>query len=211
MRKTGARSADHAQKAMDLQTLDTWLEHLKPAPKVDGVSMLDGYLAAIIVGPCSIPPNEWFFELLGDRGNIATAQGRRLAAIMAIAERFNTIGEVLATAPSKYAPIFQRTDDGEVFAGPWCLGFTAGMKLRWDAWEKLVNSKCIEFGLLLPILLYCADELALPLGPAPQGIDMKSYLRTAYHDIPIVIPSIRDYWMPNRVAETRQPAVKPRS
>jgi len=196
---------------MDLQTLDTWLEHLKPAPKVDGVSMLDGYLAAIVVGPCSIPPNEWFFDLLGARGNIATAQGKRLAAIMAIAERFNAIGEIFSTAPSKYAPIFHRTDDGEVFAGPWCLGFTAGMKLRWDAWGKLVDSKCIEFGLLLPIMLYCADQLAAPLGPAPQGLDMQSYLRTAYHDIPLVVPAIRDYWMPNRVAERRQTAVKPRS
>ena len=29
---------------MDFEALDAWLERLKPAPKVDGTSMLDGYL-----------------------------------------------------------------------------------------------------------------------------------------------------------------------
>ena len=54
----------------DLEALDAWLEKLKPAAKVDGVSMLDGYLAAIIIGPRSISPDERFFDLLGARGNI---------------------------------------------------------------------------------------------------------------------------------------------
>ncbi len=111
--------------------------------------MLDGYLAAIIVGPCSIPPDEWFFDLLGAKGNIGTAQGKTLKAIMAIVERFNATGEILSTAPTKYAPIFQRADDGTVFAGPWCLGFTTAMKLRWKAWEPLLTAKSIEFGLLV--------------------------------------------------------------
>ena len=202
MRQPGARSARHGRRVMNLESLDLWLEQLEPAPKVDGVSMLDGYLAAIVIGPCSIPPDEWFFDLLGAEGSIATAQGNRLAAIMAIVERFNAIGEVLSTAPSKYAPIFRRTNDGEVFAGPWCMGFAAAMKLRWNAWASLYDTNSIECGLLLPIMLHCADELALPVGIPGQNLDTKSYLQTAYHDIPITVPAIRDYWMPQRVAET---------
>ena len=202
MRQPGARSARHGRQVMDLESLDLWLEQLEPAPKVDGVSMLDGYIAAIVVGPCSIPQDEWFFDLLGAKGSIATAQGKRLSAIMAIVERFNAIGEVLSLAPSKYAPIFRRTDDGEVFAGPWCMGFATAMRLRWNAWASLYDAKSIECGLLLPIMLYCADELALPVGTPGQNLGTKSYLRTAYHDIPITVPAIRDYWMPQRVAET---------
>jgi uncharacterized protein len=97
---------------MDLETLGARLEKLKSPAKVDGVSMLDGYLAAIIVGPHSIPPDEWFVDLLDGKGPIATAYGKTLSAIMAIAARHNAIGDILATAPAKYAPIFQRTDDG---------------------------------------------------------------------------------------------------
>ncbi len=202
MRQRQARASRSAAGTMDLEVLDAWLERLKPAAKVDGVSMLDGYLAAIVASPCSIPPNEWFFDLLGPKGNIASAQGKQLDAIMAIAARFNAIGEILSTAPGEYAPIFQRADDGTVFAGPWCMGFAAAMKLRWDAWAPLRDSKGIECGLLLPIMFYCADELAVPAGPPRQAIDTKSYLKTAYHDIPIVVPAIRDFWMPNRLAET---------
>jgi len=203
MRRQRANAAPADPQAMELESLDAWLEQLKPAPKVDGVSMLDGYLAAIVIGPCSIPPHEWFFDLLGEKGNIATAQGKRLAAIMAIAARFNAIGEVLSTAPSKYAPIFQRTDDGVVFAGPWALGFTTAMKLRWQAWAPLLDVKRVEYGLLLPIMLYSADQLAFQFDKFPQTMDAKSYLKTAYHDIPIAVPTIRDFWMPNRLAETK--------
>jgi uncharacterized protein len=188
---------------MDLETLDAWLEKLKSPAKVDGVSMLDGYLAAIIVGPRSIPPDEWFVDLLGGKGHIATAHGKTLSAIMAIAARHNAIGDILATAPAKYAPIFQRTDDGTVFAGPWCMGFLTAMRLRWDAWKELRNLDRIEHGLLLPILLHCTNEFGLPmLGPPRQGPETDEFLRTAYHDIPLVIPEIRAFYMAERYAQS---------
>jgi hypothetical protein len=93
-------------------------------------------------------------------------------------------------APLTYAPISQRTDHGEVFAGPWCLGFTAGTKLRWDAWMPMSSAKGIECGLLLPIMIYCADELELPTDPLRHGLDTKSYLQGAYHDIPLAVSAI---------------------
>jgi uncharacterized protein len=49
---------------MTLDQLDNWLRTLEPPSRVDGMSMLDGYLTAIIIGPCSIPPDEWFVDLL---------------------------------------------------------------------------------------------------------------------------------------------------
>ena len=96
---------------MDLEQLDVWLRTLKPAARVDGASMLDGYLTAIVIGPCSIPPDEWFVDLLGDRGHIATAAGKTLAAMAAIVARFNVVSDGLATAPKRHAPIFEKTDD----------------------------------------------------------------------------------------------------
>jgi uncharacterized protein len=198
MKEARARTSQ-ADREMDLEALDAWLE--KQNRIIDGASMLDGYLAAIVVGPTSIPPDEWFFDLLGPKGNIATAHGKTLQAIMAIAARHNAISETLSAAPQKYAPIFQRTDAGVVFAGPWCLGFAHAMKLRWTAWAKLREARGIECGLMLPIMLYCADQIGAPMDPEPNGINTKDYLKTAYHDIPLVIPTIREYWMPQRAAE----------
>ena len=38
------------------------------------------------------------------------------------------------------------------------------------------------------------------LGPARPGPGGKEFLRNAYHDIPVMVPAIREYWMPQHVA-----------
>lgn len=185
---------------MSLEQLDAWLHRLEPTPQVDGASMLDGYLTAIVIGPCSIPPDEWFVQLLGERGRIATATGAVLAAIMAIVARFNAISEGLSLAPNKHAPLFEKTDDGLALPHPWCMGFLSAIRLRFDEWRPLLDLSRIDHGLLLPILLCCTDPLGRPmLGPPRKGPETEQFIRTAYQDIPLVIPAIRDFWMPQRL------------
>jgi uncharacterized protein len=192
---------------MSLDQLDDWLDTLKPRARVDGASMMDGYLTAIVVGPGSIPPHEWFVDLLGERGRIATAAGKTLTAITAIVARFNAISEGLSTAPAKHAPIFEKTDDGMALPQPWCMGFLSAMRLRFDAWRPLLDLGHTDHGLLLPILLYCTDPLGRPmLGPPREGPETEEFLCTAYHDIPLVIPAIRDYWTPQRVRQAGRQA-----
>lgn len=73
------------------------------------------------------------------------------------------------------------------------------MKLRDDAWQPLHDLGRIEHGLLLPILLHCTDSAGRPLlGPVRPGPEGAEFLRTAYHDIPLVVPAIREFWMPQR-------------
>jgi hypothetical protein len=50
-------------------------------------------------------------------------------------------------------------------------------------------------------MLYCAEAFALPVGPPGHALETKSYLQSAYHDIPIAVAAIRDFWMPKRLAE----------
>ena len=192
---------------MTLEQLDAWLRRLAPTPRVDSASMLDGYLTAIVVGPCSIPPDEWFVDLLGERGRIATAAGAVLAAITAIVARFNAIGEGLSIAPKQHAPLFEKTDEGLVLPHPWCMGFLSAMRLRFDEWRPLLDLGRMDHGLMLPILLYCTDPLGQPmLGPPRKSPETEEFLRTTYHDIPLVIPAIRDFWMPQRLKQAdRQP------
>jgi uncharacterized protein len=192
------------ERAMSLEQLNSWLSSLEPAPKVNGTSMLDGYLTAVVIGPHSIPPDEWFVDLLGERGRIVTASGETLAAITAIVGRFNTISESLSIAPQQHAPIFEKTDDGMVRPHPWCMGFLAAMQLRSEAWRPLLDLNRIEHGLLLPILLHCVDPLGRPmLGPPREGPETEAFLRSAYHDIPPVIPVIKDFWMPQRLRDAK--------
>ena len=187
---------------MDLERLDAWLDGLDPRARVNGVSMLDGYLTALVIGPASIPPDEWFDDLFGARGRIAAAQGTMLAAIEAIVARFNAIGETLATAPARYAPILEKTGDGLAHPHPWCLGFLAAMQLRLDAWRPLLDAERAESLMLLPITLYCGDSMGAPFDALPRGgPNIVDLLSDAYHEIPRAVPTIREYWMPQRVRE----------
>src|SRR5690242_14343075 len=88
---------------------------------------------------------------------------------------------------------------------PWCIGFLSAMQLRLKTWEPLLDPSCPDHALTLPILLYCTDALGGPtVEPPGESTEMHQYMRGAYHDIPIVIPAIREFWMPKR-------AVKPES
>jgi uncharacterized protein len=64
---------------MSLEELDHWIERLDPPALVDGVSMLDGYLTAIIIGRCSIDPHEWLRHMLGPNGGLGL-EGTKPAA-----------------------------------------------------------------------------------------------------------------------------------
>jgi len=192
-------------KSMSLEALQSWLQALEPPPRVDGFSMLDGYLIAIVVGPRSIPPDEWFVDLLGPHGFIGTAADTCLAAIHAIIARFNVISETLSLTPDRHAPIFEKMADGTVLAGPWCMGFLNAMRLRWREWAPLLDLNRIEHGLMLAILLHCTDASGNPmLGPPREGPETEKFLREAYHDIPPMVAAIREFWMPQRVAEAER-------
>jgi uncharacterized protein len=90
------------------------------------------------------------------------------------------------------------------YTQPWCMGFLTGMRLRQQNWNPLLDLSRMDHGLMLPILLYCTDPLGCPiLGPPREGPETEEFLRTAYHDIAVVIPAIRDYWMPQRVVAAK--------
>jgi hypothetical protein len=56
--------------------------------------------------------------------------------------------------------------------------------------------------LLYPILVHCSDGLGNSL-LGLSDIDEERALETAYLDIPKMLPFIRDFYMPKRVAETK--------
>jgi yecA family protein len=124
-------------------------------------------VTAVVIGPCSIPPDEWFFDLLGAPGRIATAHGKTLAAMTAVVARFNAISETLSTAPGQHAPIFEKTEDGLALPHPWCMGFLSAMQLRLEDWQPLLDPSRPDHALMLPILLYCVDALGGPMFEPP--------------------------------------------
>jgi uncharacterized protein len=188
-----------AAVAMPLDKLDRWLPGRAGASAAN-LSMLDGFVTAIVAGPVSMGPPEWICPLLGIDIDAFNHGGTlEFAAISAVAVRHNTIVETLSTSSKTFEPIFVSKPNRDIDAAPWCRGFYAAMKLRLSAWSPLRNPADINHGLLLPILLHCVDDHGRPLlGPPKTGQQTQQFLRTAYKEIPAAVEAMRQYWMPTR-------------
>jgi uncharacterized protein len=194
-------SASMAKAAMPLDDLEQWLRgRADRQPAATDLSMLDGYVTAIVAGPVSFDPREWICPLLAIDADAFNHGGTpEFAAISAVAVRHNDISNILSEAPGRFEPIYRRKPNRDIDARPWCRGFYAAIQLRRSAWAPLLNTNDINHGLLLPILVHCVDDQGRPLlGPTRKGPDGKAFMRKAYTDIPAVVEAMRQYWMPIR-------------
>jgi uncharacterized protein len=185
--------------AMPLDKLDLWLQGLTGAG-AKNLSMLDGFVTAVVAGPVSMDPPEWICPLLDIEVDAFNHGGTpEFAAISAVAVRHNVIVETLSKAPKTFKPIFARKPNRDIDAGPWCEGFYAAMKLTLSAWAPLNNPADINYGLLLPILFHCVDDQGRPmLGPPKKGANTAQFRQTAHKYIPAAVEEMRQYWMPTR-------------
>ena len=88
-------------------------------------------------------PDVWMKSILGDRAQTATAAAARRTIIA----RYNRICKELAERPEAYAPIYMRTDDGEVLLEDWANGFFTAMHLAMDAWAPFATNPEIGYPL----------------------------------------------------------------
>ncbi|HSS92719.1 MAG TPA: UPF0149 family protein [Candidatus Dormibacteraeota bacterium] len=204
-RRRHPASSSTTAVAMSLAQLERWLQdRTERRPVATSMPVLDGYIAAIVAGPVSISPLDWICPLLAiDADAFNHGDTAEFAAISAVAQHHNAISKTLSTNPDRFEPIHQRKPNGDVDARPWCQGFHAAMRPRISAWVQLLDTRNVNHGLVLPILLHCEDDQGRPLlGPARKGPETKKFLRDAHTDIPAVVEAMRQYWMPTRYART---------
>ena len=127
---------------MSLDELDRWLRApRKRKPAADGISMLDGFVAAIGAGPATYEPLRWLCPLLGVTGDAINDGGtEEYAALAAAAKHHNALSATLSEAPGRFAPIFGRDVQGAIHVGPWCRGFHAAIQLNLKFWRKLAKT-----------------------------------------------------------------------
>jgi uncharacterized protein len=185
---------------MPLDELGRWLEQrAERRPVATSIPTLDGYVTAIVAGPVSISPLDWICPLLAIDADAFNHGGTpEFAAISAVVRRHNDISNTLSMAPLLFKPIFRSKPGGGVDVRPWCHGFYAAMKLRLPAWSPLLSLDNPDYHLLLPVLLFCADENGRPVVPGTDAAVVKRLRHQAPDDIPAFVEGIRQYWMPTR-------------
>jgi uncharacterized protein len=187
-----------------LAELERWLQdRAERRPVATSMPVLDGYVAAIVAGPVSISPLDWICPLLAVDADAFNHGGTaEFAAIFAALQHHNDISDTLSMAPQLFRPIFRSKPGGGVDVRPWCRGFYAAMKLRLLAWSPLLSLDNPDSHLLLPVLLFCADDHGRPVVPGTDAAVVKRLRRQAPDDIPAFVEGIRQYWMPVRFKRT---------
>ena len=126
------------------------------------IPVLDGFLAAVAIGPAMIPPSEWVAEVWGDEPPVFDTQEQGAAVTGALLQYYNDTVQGLLCDPPAYGAMLWATPEGGLDGTDWCDGFLAGVSLRAEAWEPLVKSR--KHGdCLLPIFAHCFDPNGTPL------------------------------------------------
>lgn len=183
-------------RLLSLEQLELWLDNLDPpAP---GVSMIDGFLAALVISPCFVHPDVWMWHIIGDRGRYALEGTKAAAACQTIINRYNEISAALAEHPKSYAPIYMRTDDGEVLLEDWANGFFGGMRLAIDAWAPFIKDP--ETAYPLTLIIGHSTKTGVPsLADMLTDEEGAAALADAWRVIPDLVSLLHD-----RFAQARQ-------
>ena len=142
----------------ELDRLQDLLATIPPEWKGMNVVELDGYVAALIVCPHTIPPSEWLPGVWGSDIGFEDLDGTE-EAIAAVLEHYSRIERGLAESPEDYAPVVgMDTDSGEVYWQPWIDGFERGMRLRRGAWRQIARSSDREAATSLNMMIALSDS-----------------------------------------------------
>lgn len=187
-------------RTLTLQQLEDWLgEQKPPAPCV---SMIDGYLAALIVSPEFMPPESWLRPIVG--ADLVWAPNTSPEGVVrnTLFQRYNQISSTLSGGPKRYAPIFMRTDDEEVLLEQYANGFWFGMQLTLDKWKPFLADRQIGMA-LVAILGHCTTmpghEEQMALLP-PQGTEL---LAESWQIVPDVVQMLHETLAASRNIEIR--------
>lgn len=158
------------------------------------ISMLQGYMTALLIGPDVPEPDEWLTAVWGE-GPLARHFAVRQEAdeVVDLVVRFyNALADELAQRPQDFDPILYLDEESDQqICRPWCLGFVLGAALREDLWLQLIDDED-QNAALLPIL-DCADEGQREALEA-EGEDLTQFEDELSDQLAECVLAIREYW-----------------
>ena len=115
---------------------------------------LDGFFAALIAGPETVMPSEYYPEVFGGEMSDTCEFGsldeaNELLGLMM--RHWNAIAGTLFKG-EVYVPLLLEDEVGTVNGNDWARGFMRGMDMRHDGWAELVNDEA-HGGCLLPMMI----------------------------------------------------------
>jgi uncharacterized protein len=140
----------------DLEELARYLDSDLSPDDCMGLSDLDGFLTAIVIGPEIIMPSEWVPTIWGDEEPEFQSTAHAETIIGLIMGRYNEIATGFSADPEKFEPIFYKWPTGEVIVTDWAAGFLEAVEMRRAAWEPLFSHRKAKL-LIEPVVILGDD------------------------------------------------------
>jgi uncharacterized protein len=178
------------------------------------VSMLDGFLTAVVSGPNTIMPSMWMPWVWDVEQGVLRPKFRSERAAQRFYElvfrHMNSIAAEVREAPEDFEPLLlENPNNGDpvTILDDWCMGFMKGLVLDIEGWTPLTSTHTEWFTVLR---LYGTEDGWEIL--EEQSDDLEQHQRYA-DQLPEDVRNICRYWLERRVkdaAEGKLPgAVKP--
>src|SRR5271165_4552175 len=139
----------------ELDRLGDFLKSCK-GDRAMNVEALDGFFAALIAGPETVMPSEYYPEVFGGAMSDACEFGSLDEAneILGLMMRhWNDIAGTL-NKDEVYVPLLLQDENGVAHGNDWARGFMRGMHMRHDGWAELVNDEKYGGSLTPMMMLY---------------------------------------------------------
>ena len=137
----------------ELDRLGDFLKSCKGG-KAMNLEEVDGFFAALLAGPETVMPSEYYSEVFGGEMSEACEFGSLDAAdeILGLLMRhWNKIASTLYKGEI-HVPLICEDEKGELHGNDWARGFMRGMHMRHDGWAELVNDEK-HGGCLVPMMM----------------------------------------------------------
>jgi uncharacterized protein len=123
------------------------------------VEVLDGFFAALIAGPETVMPSEYYREVFGGEMSeacefLSLDEANEILGLMM--RHWNDIAGTLFKG-EVYEPIMLEDEDGTAHGNDWARGFMRGMGMRHEGWAELVNDE-EHGGCLIPMMMLCHEH-----------------------------------------------------
>jgi uncharacterized protein len=198
----------------EIEELDDFLLDAEGIDESMNVSMLDGFLTALICGPKLIMPSEWMrwvwdTEHGKDSPNFSSEDeaGRILSMLT---RHMNDITSTLSQAPEYYEPLLlENINHGNPIPilDEWCMGFVKGMSLDEEGWSDIAvaNPQWLS-----TIFLYGTEKgwetlLAKDI-PLEEHIEMSERLTTDVLNIYAGLKALRE----SQISQARSSTISKR-
>jgi uncharacterized protein len=129
----------HGLSDAELCELDDFLADKSIESTSMDLAMLDGYLAAIVIGPGLIPPSAWlpwvWDQVDGQAEPVFDKNSQANRVLSLLMRHYNAVVDAFNTDPSGFEPMFMRGAD--YGAAEWSNGFLCGFQFDQRAWSLL--------------------------------------------------------------------------